>query len=84
MNLFIGVDIGTSGVRAVCIDEHLHEQALAAIAFADLGWNRTDPNHWAAAVTSVLKDLLSQVSSAQVKAIAIDGTSGTPVTISVF
>jgi len=78
-NLFIGVDIGTSGVRAVCTDTDMHIQAMASIEFNDVTGSRADPASWGAAVGKVLIELIANVSKEKIKAIAIDGTSGTMI-----
>jgi len=45
MALFIGVDIGTSGVRAVCVDTQLRIKTMASTEFKDVTGNRADPGH---------------------------------------
>ncbi|MBE9567568.1 MAG: FGGY-family carbohydrate kinase [Proteobacteria bacterium] len=87
---FLGIDIGTSGIRAVCIDKDERELAAYRIAFPSRtpvdGRNEQDPNLW----LPQLDKLLSEVSLAlqqfhdgehqggyKIAAIAIDGTSST-------
>jgi len=79
LNLFIGVDIGTSGVRAVCADADMQVHAMTSVAFNAIAGIRSEPETWATATTSVLSELLAKVSTAHIKAIAIDGTSGTMI-----
>jgi len=78
-SLFIGVDIGTSGVRAVCVDADMQVQTTASIQFKDITGTRADPATWARAVATVLNELVATVSADQIRAIAVDGTSGTMI-----
>ena len=82
---FLGIDIGTSGIRASCIDNEKQELFSQHIAFESQlpvqGKNEQDPNAWLV----LLDDLLIEVStrlnglngSYQIKAISVDGTSST-------
>jgi len=78
-NLFVGIDIGTSGIRAVCVNDELHELALASVAFQAFDGSRTDPAIWVHAVEKVLIELLDKIPAEHIKAIAVDGTSGTMI-----
>lgn len=56
---YLGIDVGTSAVKAVVFDE---EQSILAEADAPLltarpraGWSEQDPEHWWAAVQSILR-----------------------------
>jgi sugar (pentulose or hexulose) kinase len=73
--LGLGIDIGTSGVRAVAIDRAgmVQGQGTARIAAAD----RRDPAAIWRAVTAALDALRPTIDMAAVAAIAVDGTSGT-------
>lgn len=78
---FIGIDLGTSGVRATAIDQRgevLAEAstALPASTTAISSHAEQNPADWWEAVQTVLHDLLSRRHWEPV-AIAIDGTSGT-------
>lgn len=75
--LFIGIDIGTSGVRAVCTDSDMVQHSMASMSFTDISGSRTEASVWAQAVELVLSELFRSVSPQSVKAIAVDGTSGT-------
>jgi sugar (pentulose or hexulose) kinase len=81
MSLYIGIDIGTSGVRACAIDDEEVEHGRASCKLpaperqgpvvsqrAELWWD---------AVLLTLNDLFAQLDRRRVRAIAIDGTSGT-------
>jgi len=79
--LFIGIDIGTSGCRAVAVDGTGLSVGQASTAMPPPRRRGQaidqDPAIWWAAVEQALSDLLDQLHRAQVRAIAVDGTSGT-------
>ena len=74
-SIFIGIDLGTSGCRAVAIDESAKIQAKATTLYSDSA-NQT-PQMWWQAVQIVFKKLLQQINADAVEAIAVGGTSGT-------
>ncbi len=83
----LGIDIGTSGLRAVLLDrdgEILAMRQTAMIlpqqAFGRL-WQ--DAHVWAAAMDEVLLALKGEFKAHRVLALAIDGTSGTIVPIDI-
>jgi len=78
-DLVIGVDIGTSGVRAVCVDSELQIKTMATKQFKDVAGDRAEPATWGVAVAEVLSELLANVPTEKVIAIAVDGTSGTMI-----
>lgn len=77
---FIGIDLGTSGCRAYAIDENKNILASANSTFPlssmENGHIVQKPNDWWQTCRIVLSELLHIIDNAQVKAIAIDGTSG--------
>jgi xylulokinase len=75
--LFLGLDLGTSGARAVVIDATGAQVASFRSAMADHGTNHRDPAVWWAAAQAALKGVLALVNARAVRALAIDGTSGT-------
>jgi len=81
MALYLGIDIGTSGCRAVAIDEHGSRVATHHVAMPA-------PNHdgarisqngqiWWQAVCRLLTELGQTIALRDISAIAVDGTSGT-------
>lgn len=78
--LFIGIDLGTSAVRAVAIDETdaIRGQASVALPAASTDGPRVEQEAavWWRAVDECLATLSAQIDSAKVAAIAVDGTSG--------
>ncbi len=79
MDYFIGIDIGTSGVRAVCADSAMITQATSAIQFKEISGLRTEPDTWARAVTKVLTEIVNTVPPESIRSVAVDGTSGTMI-----
>ena len=79
--LFLGVDVGTSGCRAVAISDDGRPEGLGAVQMAapeQLGVAiEQDPAVWWSAVEQALSMLLSQIDRSAIRAIAVDGTSGT-------
>ncbi|RWB78658.1 MAG: carbohydrate kinase [Mesorhizobium sp.] len=75
--LGIGIDIGTSGSRAVAMRPDFFIAATAAMPLDRFGANGRDPAVWWAAVKATLQELFSQIDRAAVRTIAVDGTSGT-------
>jgi sugar (pentulose or hexulose) kinase len=75
--LALGVDIGTSGVRVVAMDEASRVVATGSAAMADHGGNWRDPETWKAAFEAALARILDGIDRSQVVAISVDGTSGT-------
>lgn len=74
---FIGIDLGTSGVRAIAIsgDGQIIAEARTPLPLPING--EQAPHLWWSACCNTLGVLLTQLDPTQIKAIAIDGTSGT-------
>lgn len=73
--LFIGIDLGTSGCRAIAIDRHRIIKATASFNYPNP--QQQSPQHWWLATQNVLENLFTQINSKDVNAIAVDGTSST-------
>jgi sugar (pentulose or hexulose) kinase len=80
-DLCVGIDLGTSGVRAVACDEtgSVVGQGAAVLARPVLEDGRLgqDPALWWEAVRLALARLFAAVPASAVGAVAVDGTSGT-------
>ena len=78
---FVGVDVGTSGCRAIAIDDHRHELCSASVSWpmpAVRGANvEQNPATWWQGLCRVLRQLREQLGNAPIVALAIDATSGT-------
>ncbi|MBZ9997203.1 FGGY-family carbohydrate kinase [Mesorhizobium sp. BH1-1-4] len=75
--LVVGIDIGTSGARAVAMRQDFSIAGQSAVPLDRFGQNPRDPSVWWQAVQAALAELLSGVDRAAIRAVAIDGTSGT-------
>lgn len=81
---YVGIDLGTSGCRAVAIDAGGVTLARAAFplpppAHPFPGASEQDPDRWWTAVARVLKEIVAELASTahRIEAIAVDGTSST-------
>ncbi|GAA2839261.1 hypothetical protein EDC40_11513 [Aminobacter aminovorans] len=75
--LAIGIDLGTSGARAVAMTPGFEIVAQGAAKLSDFGADQRDPGIWWQAVGVALNAVLVQVDRAWVHALAVDATSGT-------
>lgn len=71
MNVYVGIDFGTSGARAIAIDPNKVIQAQTQVNFA-----QQSPRKWQQALGQLLSQLPDRVRQ-NVGAIAINGTSST-------
>jgi D-ribulokinase len=79
--LALGVDIGTSGVRAAVLDEAGDFVSSAATKFTSIGGHPSAPATWRRATEATLAALGREVDLTRIGAFAVDGTSGTMVAI---
>lgn len=79
--VFVGIDVGTSGVRGVCVDIHLQTLGSAFVHFDGASDDRRNPQLWWQSVVQVIRQLSGQLDPARIVSIAIDGTSGTMVAV---
>ena len=77
----IGIDIGTSGVRAVAMDATGRITGQAATRLADISADHRDPQGWRSAFELTLDQLLATVDPATVARLCVDGTSGTVLAV---
>src|SRR5690349_17687644 len=77
MNLFLGLDIGTSGVKAILIGEDGHVEATAntplQLSTPRPGWTEQNPEEWWRAAIASTKDVLAGKEGAKVAAIGLSG-----------
>ena len=84
-DLYLGIDVGTSGCRIIAIDNNgvIHGQSARALPAPVRNGDAVEqePQLWWSAVQETLHDLLRllsiQTAAHQVRAIAVDGTSAT-------
>jgi D-ribulokinase len=72
--LYVGIDLGTSGARAVVID---NQERLVSSGRAAIDGNHRSPAQWRRAMEIALDEALSGVRRENIHALAVDGTSGT-------
>lgn len=88
--LYMGIDIGTQGARCVVADENGAVVAAHSVPFETLniaeteGWYEQSPAHWQAAAEDAIRACVQQLKDAahsvdEIRAVSIDGTSGTIV-----
>ena len=73
----IGIDVGTSGVRCIAKNGAAEVAAQSGVQMAGHGADGRSPETWRRAATAALHLLLKQVDAKSVRALAVDGTSGT-------
>ena len=86
--LFMGIDVGTQGVRCVVADEAGRVAAAHSAPFETLnvaqhdGWYEQSPQAWADALKTAVRACTAALDRPQdIAAISIDGTSGTIVAL---
>lgn len=81
-SLFLGIDIGTSGVRATVINAAGQTQAWRRQDFTGLSLpGEQDAQIWWAALDTLLTDLATEGLGPQIAAIGVDATSGTVLAV---
>ncbi len=80
-DLYLGIDLGTSGARAMVIDADGHEHGTGKSALADHPGGVRNPAVWWAATEHAVKAALANIQPSDVVALAVDGTSGTMLPI---
>ncbi|MEJ2590723.1 MAG: FGGY-family carbohydrate kinase [Candidatus Thiodiazotropha sp.] len=80
MNVYLGIDLGTSGCRGTAIDGQARTLAEHAVPLPPPevpapGRSQQDPRLWWQAVRQVLQALARDCRDCAVKAVAVDGTS---------
>ena len=77
MGIVIGLDVGTSGTKAIAMDETGRLMASALVEYPlhspKPGWAEQDPADWRAAALSALSQLAAKVNPADVKGIGLTG-----------
>jgi sugar (pentulose or hexulose) kinase len=77
MELYLGIDFGTSGARGVVIDSEACIQASGRYPFqVEMSLSTSLPSYWQRALFSLLEQIPLELRR-QIKAIAINGTSST-------
>lgn len=85
--LFLGIDVGTQGVRCAAVDASGHVYAHAEKSFAVINAAKAEghkeqlPEDWWCALKESLAELFRSVSPSEIRAVSLDGTSGTVVAL---
>lgn len=83
--LYLGIDVGTSGVRAAAIDSdgqiHGHSQSAMPAPEREGSHITQDPAIWQQALTQTLNTLFEAIPASRIRALAVDGTSSTTLRI---
>ena len=77
----LGIDVGTSGVRAAVIDASGAVAGVAATKFAATVGDPSAPATWLGALAATLSKLGAECDLGRIGALAVDGTSGTMVAV---
>lgn len=77
MDLLIGIDVGTSGLKAVAVDERGTVVARAMreypLHLPGPGWTEQEPEDWWAAAVSALQDITSRLNPESIAGIGLTG-----------
>jgi xylulokinase len=78
IKMFLGLDVGTGGTRAVLVDERGQVVASASSEHAPFrapypGWAEQDPEDWWRAAQEAIRGALAQVPDAKVDAVGLTG-----------
>ncbi|RDI95356.1 xylulokinase [Meiothermus sp. QL-1] len=77
MRLALGLDLGTSGLKAVALDEQGRKVAEARAAYPlhtpRPGWTEQDPQDWARAAQEALRALCGRLEGAEVVGLGLSG-----------
>lgn len=75
--LFLGIDLGTSSVKAVCIDTSGNVQASATspltIQHPQPRWSEQNPEDWWQATLAAVGEVLKQVDGQKIAALGLSG-----------
>ncbi|MCH2524009.1 MAG: xylulokinase [Dehalococcoidia bacterium] len=78
----IGIDVGTTFIKAVAVDRSGHEvYSSSQRIFVDTirgAWNEQDPKDWWSSSCNALKDITSNVNPNNIKAIGLSGQMHSP------
>ncbi len=77
MELYIGIDLGTSAVKCLLVDRTgsiLNETSRSyPLEFPKPGWSQQDPEHWVTGTQAALTELLDGMDKTAVRGIGVGG-----------
>ena len=75
--MFVGIDLGTSGVKLLLLDKEGRKLGARTeeypLSFPKPGWSEQDPNEWLSQTKAALAQLLSEHGNPEVDALGIGG-----------
>jgi sugar (pentulose or hexulose) kinase len=77
----IGIDVGTSGVRVAALAKDGATVGAGAVSMAALDSDPTSPETWWRGVSGSISELRGSCDLSGVRALAVDGTSGTMLAV---
>ncbi len=85
---FLGIDMGTTGIRTILSDDqgqilsvYTGNVLSSTVSSNDDKVSEQDPKYWKSALLNILKRALASIGSYELRAIAVDSTSGTIIPI---
>ena len=77
MNMLLGIDLGTSSVKVIMLDEHgqilAENKADYRVLSPQAGWAESDPMQWWAAIVSAVRSAMEKAPQAKISAIGLSG-----------
>lgn len=77
MSLYVGIDLGTSGVKLLLVDESgkIHAEANRSyeVEYPRSGWTQQNPEDWFCEAKECLNELISGADKAEIKGISFGG-----------
>lgn len=75
--MYLGIDLGTSGIKAVLVDENLRPvgsaHAALTVSRPHSGWSEQDPADWITACDAVIAELAASHDMSGLRAIGLSG-----------
>lgn len=73
----LGIDLGTSSVKAIILDTQGHALSLSKAGYTVMapqsGWSESNPNTWWSATVSAVQTAIAQAPQAEITAIGLSG-----------
>ncbi|MGN0804415.1 MAG: xylulokinase [Candidatus Coproplasma sp.] len=77
MSLYVGIDLGTSGVKLLLVDEkgkiHAEANRTYEVEYPRSGWTQQNPNDWFCEAIDGLEELIEGRDKAEIKGISFGG-----------
>ena len=80
MKLYIGCDVGTSGTKAVAVDERGAVRGTASNTYGIIqkhgNWAEQDPDRWLSGALDALRELIGKIEEKNIAGICISALYG--------